>query len=78
MDKPEPDDPFLIALTEEERLPGLDLFADEPLRMERPPIDESLTYERIPAYDERTDLEELTCGRATPLAFVGEAGFKRT
>lgn len=53
------DDPFLISLTDEERLHGLDLFGDEPSSGEPQPLAEASVYERVPAYADTVDLLKL-------------------
>ena len=61
----ESDDPFLLTLTEEERLHGLDLFGDEPSQAERPQIAESQVYERVPAYVDSVVRPQQGLERAT-------------
>ena len=45
-----PDTPFLIALTEDERLHGLELFAHEGPATKQPQKEEVRIYERVPAH----------------------------
>src|SRR5688572_22235786 len=61
----ESDDPFLLTLTEEERLHGLDLFGDEPPQVKQPQA-ETQTYEHVPAYVDSLAPPGQSLERATP------------
>jgi len=61
----ESDDPFLLTLTEEERLHGLDLFGDDPPQVKQPQA-ETQTYEHVPAYVDSLAPPGQSLERATP------------
>jgi hypothetical protein len=63
---PDPSDPFLFALTEDERLHALDLFSDERPQTGQPPAAESDTYERVPAYVDDIGARDRALENATP------------
>lgn len=59
-------DPAWLALTEEERLNGLELFTAESPQIEPPKLEQHREFESVPAYRDRIDLPRPTLEHAAP------------